>query len=49
MRCTETACELNCQGFCHRIEAIKNYFELDIPEPDGCPEMTPKTSQSEEA
>ncbi len=49
MRCTETACYLNCMGFCQDIGAIKDYIEFDIPEPDGCPRMAEKTSMSEEA
>ena len=48
MRCTETMCCLNCYGNCQCIEAIRDYIEMDIPEPDGCPKMAEKTSMSEE-
>ncbi|ADL35968.1 hypothetical protein bpr_II028 (plasmid) [Butyrivibrio proteoclasticus B316] len=48
MPCTETNCACNCCGFCQRIDAIKDYLEYDIPEPDGCPMMTPKVMMSEE-
>lgn len=48
MKCTETSCSLNCYGNCQNVSAIKDYFLLQIPEPDGCPEMHPKTDMSEE-